>query len=45
MGMSERAQQLRRARTPFVHATVVRAQQPSSAQPGDQAILLPDGTI
>jgi xanthine dehydrogenase accessory factor len=45
MGMSERAQQLRRARTPFVHATVVRAQQPSSAHPGDQAILLSDGTI
>ena len=32
----ERAQQLRRARTPFVHATVVRAQQPSSAHPGDR---------
>ena len=28
MTMSERAQQLRRARTPFVHATVVRAQHP-----------------
>ena len=45
MKMSERAQQLRRARTPFVHATVVRAQQPTSAHPGDQAILLQDGTI
>src|SRR4029450_13937514 len=45
MTMSERAQQLRRARTPFVHATVVRAQQPTSAHPGDQAILLSDGTI
>ena len=33
------------ARTPFVHATVVRAQQPTSAHPGDEAILLADGTI
>jgi xanthine dehydrogenase accessory factor len=45
MTMTERAQQLRRARTPFVHATVVRAQQPTSAHAGDQAILLSDGTI
>jgi xanthine dehydrogenase accessory factor len=43
--MSERAQQLRRDRTPFVHATVVRAQPPTSAQAGDEAILLSDGTI
>ena len=35
----------RRPRTPFVHATVVRAQPPTSAHPGDEAILLPDGTI
>jgi xanthine/CO dehydrogenase XdhC/CoxF family maturation factor len=45
MTISERAQQLLAARTPFVHATVVRAQQPTSAHPGDEAILLPDGTI
>jgi xanthine dehydrogenase accessory factor len=45
MTISERAEQLIRARTPFVRATVVRAQQPTSAQPGDEAILLPDGTI
>ena len=45
MTMSERAQQLRRSRTPFVHATVVRAQQPASAHAGDEAILLSDGTI
>lgn len=45
MTMSERAAQLLRARTPFVHATVVRAQQPTSAHPGDEAILLSDGTI
>jgi xanthine dehydrogenase accessory factor len=45
MGISERAQQLVAARTPFVHATVVRAQQPTSASAGDEAILLADGTI
>lgn len=45
MTLSERVAQLRRARTPFVHATVVRAQQPTSAHPGDEAILLADGTI
>ncbi|MGW4739543.1 XdhC family protein [Nocardia xishanensis] len=45
MKMTERAQQLVRARTPFVHATVVRAQQPTSAHAGDEAILLQDGTI
>jgi xanthine dehydrogenase accessory factor len=45
MMISERVRQLRRARTPFVHATVVRAQQPTSAHPGDEAILLSDGTI
>ena len=43
--ISERAQQLLAARTPFVHATVVRAQPPASAYPGDEAILLADGTI
>jgi xanthine dehydrogenase accessory factor len=45
MKMSERAAQLVLARTPFVHATVVRAQQPTSAHAGDEAILLSDGTI
>jgi xanthine dehydrogenase accessory factor len=45
MTMNERAAQLRLARTPFVHATVVRAQQPTSAHAGDQAIMLSDGTI
>lgn len=43
--ISERAERLARARTPFVQATVVRAQQPTSARPGDEAILLADGTI
>ncbi|MBV9641475.1 MAG: XdhC family protein [Mycobacteriaceae bacterium] len=45
MTISERAEQLLRDRTPFVHATVVRAQQPTSARPGDEAILSADGTI
>jgi xanthine dehydrogenase accessory factor len=45
MTMNARAAQLRQARTPFVHATVVRAQQPTSAHAGDEAILLSDGTI
>ena len=45
MTISERTGQLVRARTPFVHATVVRAQQPTSAHAGDEAIVLPDGTI
>ncbi|HEY5855734.1 MAG TPA: XdhC family protein [Aldersonia sp.] len=43
--LTARAAQLVRDRTPFVHATVVRAQQPTSAHPGDEAILLSDGTI
>ena len=30
---------------PFVHATVVRAEQPTSARPGDDAIILADGTM
>lgn len=45
MSISDRAAQLVAARTPFVRATVVRAQQPTSARPGDEAILLADGTI
>ena len=45
MTMDERAQQLLRTRTPFVHATVVRAAPPTSAHAGDEAILLSDGTI
>jgi xanthine dehydrogenase accessory factor len=43
--IGERARQLIAARTPFVHATVVRAQPPTSVYPGDEAILLADGTI
>jgi xanthine dehydrogenase accessory factor len=45
MAMTDRAEQLLRNRTPFVRATVVRAQPPTSVRPGDEAILLSDGTI
>jgi xanthine dehydrogenase accessory factor len=45
MTLEERAQHLLRTRIPFVRATVVRAQPPSSAHAGDEAILLSDGTI
>ena len=40
-----RAQHLRDERTPFVLATVVRAQRPTSAKAGDTALVLPDGTL
>ena len=43
--LSERIDELSRSRVPFVRATVVRAQEPSSAQPGDRAIVLADGSI
>jgi xanthine dehydrogenase accessory factor len=36
---------LRSRRTPFVLATVVRAERPTSAKPGDRALVLPDGTM
>lgn len=40
-----RADRLRAERTPFVLATVVRAERPTSAKAGDRAIVLADGTI
>jgi xanthine dehydrogenase accessory factor len=43
--LEERATELRRQRVPFVHARVVLAERPTSAHPGDQAIVLGDGTI
>ncbi|MET0998945.1 MAG: XdhC family protein [Marmoricola sp.] len=43
--LSERIDQLTRSRVPFVQATVVRAQEPSSAHAGDRAIVLADGSI
>lgn len=43
--LTDRIEELSRSRVPFVSATVVRAQAPSSAQPGDRAIVLADGSI
>ena len=43
--VEDRAAALRRQRVPFVHARVVRAERPTSAKPGDEAVVLPDGTI
>jgi xanthine dehydrogenase accessory factor len=43
--MAARVDELTRSRIPFVQATVVRAQEPSSAHPGDRAIILADGTL
>jgi len=40
-----RAADLRARRQPHVVATVVRAERPTSARPGDAALILPDGTI
>ncbi|GEL19618.1 XdhC family protein [Pseudonocardia asaccharolytica] len=45
IGLAGRAGELRGCRTPFVLATVVRAERPTSAKPGDQALVLPDGTV
>jgi len=44
-GMAARVHELSAGRVPFVHATVVRAQVPSSAKAGDDAVVLSDGTI
>ena len=43
--MSRRATELAAQHVPFVTATVVRAQRPTSARPGDVALILGDGTI
>ncbi|MEV4275266.1 XdhC family protein [Actinoplanes xinjiangensis] len=42
---AERARELTAQRRPFVHATVVRAQEPTSARAGDDAVILADGSI
>jgi xanthine dehydrogenase accessory factor len=44
-GLHHRADELRAERTPFVVATVVRAQRPTSVHSGDAALVLGDGTI
>jgi xanthine dehydrogenase accessory factor len=43
--LTDRAEELRGQRVPFVHARVVLAERPTSAHPGDEAIVLADGTI
>ena len=43
--LHERAERLKAERIPFVHARVVLAERPTSAKPGDEALVLPDGTI
>jgi xanthine dehydrogenase accessory factor len=43
--LAERARHLQEARHAFVTATVVRAQSPTSARPGDVALVHADGTI
>ncbi|MGH9085694.1 MAG: XdhC family protein [Acidimicrobiales bacterium] len=43
--VAARMAELIAARVPFVHATVVRAQCPTSAHPGDAALVLGDGSF
>ncbi|CAN5436138.1 XdhC family protein [soil metagenome] len=43
--VADRAVELTRMRVPYVHARVVLAQRPTSAKPGDQALVLPDGSM
>lgn len=43
--LSARSAALRASRVPFVHARVVFAERPTSAKPGDEAIVLADGGI
>jgi xanthine dehydrogenase accessory factor len=45
MNCSRRAAELGAARVPYVHARVVLAEPPTSAKPGAEALVLPDGTI
>jgi xanthine dehydrogenase accessory factor len=45
MSLEQRAAELRDSRVPFVHARVVLAEAPTSAKPGAEALVLPDGTI
>jgi xanthine dehydrogenase accessory factor len=42
---AELAASLRADRVAYVHARVVLAERPTSAKPGDEALVLPDGTM
>ena len=43
--VQERARSLQQERVPYVHARVVLAERPTSAKPGDEALVLGDGTM
>ncbi len=43
--LRQRAESLQAQGVPFVHARVVLAERPTSAKPGDEAIVLADGTV
>jgi xanthine dehydrogenase accessory factor len=45
MSVTDTAAELTRSREPFVQATVVRAQKPTSAHAGDTALVRADGSI
>ena len=45
LDLAARAATLAAAGTPFVWATVVRAERPTSAKPGDSALVLADGQV
>ena len=45
LDLAARAAALAAAGTPFVWATVVRAERPTSAKPGDSALVLADGQV
>lgn len=43
--LQDRASDLRTRRIPYVHARVVLAQRPTSAKPGDEALIFADGSM
>ena len=43
--LATRVADLQKSRTPYVHARVVLAEKPTSAKPGDEALIFSDGTI
>ena len=43
--LASRVADLQKSRTPYVHARVVLAEKPTSAKPGDEALIFSDGTL
>ena len=43
--LASRIAELQKSRTPYVHARVVLAEKPTSAKPGDEAIIFADGSM